>query len=68
MEDTHWGPKFFENEDNVGLNPCFNGRYSLSTEQHTKGEIIEGLNPCFNGRYSLRVKTCIPLYAAAPCV
>ena len=35
------------------LNPCFNGRYSLSLEYYN--QVIEDgrLNPCFNGRYSL---------------
>ena len=37
------------------LNPCFNGRYSLSgTENQTQTTKV-CLNPCFNGRYSLSI-------------
>ena len=36
----------------ISLNPCFNGRYSLSVEFYgVKSRLC--LNPCFNGRYSL---------------
>ena len=38
----------------VGLNPCFNGRYSQSAEVKTFKKAALGLNPCFNGRYSQR--------------
>ena len=39
----------------IGLNPCFNGRYSLSIDYHFLVLVAIGrLNPCFNGRYSLR--------------
>ncbi len=38
----------------MGLNPCFNGRYSLSFIDHSNAPMLLGLNPCFNGRYSLR--------------
>ena len=32
MEDTHWGSSVYAlNCGMFGLNPCFNGRYSLST-------------------------------------
>ena len=46
------------------LNPCFNGRYSLSNLFFTYGSKSGGLNPCFNGRYSLRVyaKNYVILY------
>ena len=36
----------------MGLNPCFNGRYSQRTINFMKKKIIKCLNPCFNGRYS----------------
>ncbi|EGC19844.1 hypothetical protein HMPREF9141_1718 [Prevotella multiformis DSM 16608] len=36
-----------------GLNPCFNGRYSLSKRLAGKYINCGCLNPCFNGRYSL---------------
>jgi len=39
--------------NNFSLNPCFNGRYSLSTEGDRSDADAIGLNPCFNGRYSL---------------
>ena len=35
------------------LNPCFNGRYSLSMEKIILKRVGRSLNPCFNGRYSL---------------
>ena len=40
---------------NLGsLNPCFNGRYSLSGVRFFGGVGgLFSLNPCFNGRYSL---------------
>ena len=50
---------------NRSLNPCFNGRYSLSGAKAVKNlKVKGGLNPCFNGRYSLRVKTYVPLYSS----
>ena len=39
-----------------GVNPCFNGRYSQSPENHAQPADLESLNPCFNGRYSQRMK------------
>ena len=36
------------------LNPCFNGRYSLSMPDGSMRYFSGSLNPCFNGRYSLR--------------
>ena len=47
-----------------GLNPCFNGRYSLREDDENEEHDIFSLNPCFNGRYSLRVKTYVPLYTS----
>ena len=39
------------------LNPCCNGRYSLSQRKLDAAiEKCEGLNPCCNGRYSLSEK------------
>ena len=40
----------------MSLNPCFNGRYSLSILRQRNLELpfTICLNPCFNGRYSLR--------------
>ena len=40
----------------VGLNPCFNGRYSQRWKQLLCNEWELSLNPCFNGRYSQSVK------------
>ena len=37
------------------LNPCFNGRYSLSAALIYDVKSPLCLNPCFNGRYSLRL-------------
>ena len=54
MEDTHWEKITIMNAmNNFSLNPCFNGRYSLSTEGDRSDADAIGLNPCFNGRYSL---------------
>ena len=39
----------------MSLNPCFNGRYSLST-LIADSALQSCLNPCFNGRYSLSEK------------
>ena len=36
----------------LGLNPCFNGRYSQSFINKKNMEKLKSLNPCFNGRYS----------------
>ena len=36
----------------VGLNPCFNGRYSQRETWVKKEDTATRLNPCFNGRYS----------------
>ena len=30
MEDTHWAAEEGQGDYGRGLNPCFNGRYSLS--------------------------------------
>ena len=38
----------------IGLNPCFNGRYSLRANYLLQDKVNDSLNPCFNGRYSLR--------------
>ena len=39
----------------LGLNPCFNGRYSQRSVNGLRLLLTaESLNPCFNGRYSLR--------------
>ena len=40
----------------IGLNPCFNGRYSQSFTIIAQLRDDEGLNPCFNGRYSQRIQ------------
>ena len=41
-------------QEDVGLNPCFNGRYSQSTAVAAIDYHFLGLNPCFHGRYSQR--------------
>ena len=48
-----------ETENDGGLNPCFNGRYSQSAA--TNKEVCEhwSLNPCFNGRYSQSFSGCV---------
>ena len=39
----------------TGLNPCFNGRWSLRAQTVQRGgNNFTRLNPCFNGRWSLR--------------
>ena len=54
MEDTHWDASGFCNAWKlIRLNPCFNGRYSLSTQRIHTDWGRQSLNPCFNGRYSL---------------
>ena len=35
------------------LNPCFNGRWSLTRQTLTNFRLLRCLNPCFNGRWSL---------------
>ena len=57
MEDTLRDvERVVEEELELCLNPCFNGRYSQSKENR-KSIISEYcLNPCFNGRYSQSVK------------
>ena len=71
MEDTHWvSRKMKKNKDLVGLNPCFNGRYSLSEESSRTRMVSRCLNPCFNGRYSLRraaVWRCCGFASLNPC-
>ena len=55
MEDTHWVNAWNQKANPIiCLNPCFNGRYSLSFECYQVNFESGGLNPCFNGRYSLR--------------
>ena len=53
MEDTLGGlcPKH-DIKLLIGLNPCFNGRYSRSDQQLCWNRTGRCLNPCFNGRYS----------------
>ena len=43
----------------VGLNPCFNGRYSQSASFSCIHHFHTCLNPCFNGRYSQRLQSTI---------
>ena len=52
MEDTLRVAVFNDREDFLGLNPCFNGRYSQSVLLCSMIERTSCLNPCFNGRYS----------------
>ena len=55
MEDTHWvWIKHILLWIVIRLNPCFNGRYSLSSVDKPIRGFVARLNPCFNGRYSLR--------------
>ena len=54
MEDTLRGIELEGQERKPGLNPCFNGRYSQSSELGAYKTIAMCLNPCFNGRYSQR--------------
>ena len=37
----------------TSLNPCFNGRCSVSDNEQEAQEKAESLNPCFNGRCSV---------------
>ena len=54
MEDTHWADLPLKlRKGYYSLNPCFNGRYSLSEVLRLFAVRLGGLNPCFNGRYSL---------------
>ena len=46
-------------KSNVGLNPCFNGRYSRSLQFNFITHSTSCLNPCFNGRYSRSVTRII---------
>ena len=59
MEDTLWDVEFEGDVDKAGLNPCFNGRYSLSAFAVNHILSRPGLNPCFNGRYSLSYENYI---------
>ena len=53
MEDTlRGGGRMTTAKDQVGLNPCFNGRYSQSSANTLLRWRSTCLNPCFNGRYS----------------
>ena len=36
----------------LGLNPCFNGRWSRTSKGVRIDYKVAGLNPCFNGRWS----------------
>ena len=62
MEDTLW---VLQEDVAAGqeysLNPCFNGRYSLSAKSVKNLKVKGGLNPCFNGRYSLSYGVCLHL-------
>ena len=54
MEDTLWDLlRLVAAIPMLGLNPCFNGRYSLRKIRAGREKSLLGLNPCFNGRYSL---------------
>ena len=53
MEDTLGADKPSRKRQNeAGLNPCFNGRYSRRSSSEIILNIDTSLNPCFNGRYS----------------
>ena len=52
MEDTLRVSAWTSPSPNLGLNPCFNGRYSQSGLGMIISYALIGLNPCFNGRYS----------------
>ena len=55
MEDTlREDTKYVYDRCLVGLNPCFNGRYSQREECLVGKDTLTSLNPCFNGRYSQR--------------
>ena len=56
MEDTLWVETLVDRLRKGSLNPCSNGRYSLS-HYLPDMKFIPSLNPCSNGRYSLRAKT-----------
>ena len=43
------------NKGMKSLNPCFNGRYTLTIEEKKEKGGFWSLNPCFNGRYTLTV-------------
>ena len=64
MEDTLREYNLYDSKDHLGLNPCFNGRYSQSCKDAEVKNFDKGLNPCFNGRYSQRAKTYVPLYTS----
>ena len=46
----------YANNASYGLNPCFNGIWSLSDVNICRNTLKNelGLNPCFNGIWSLR--------------
>ena len=49
---------YYPNEDAYCLNPCCNGRWSLTSRVMNNVEIFkESLNPCCNGRWSLTTQT-----------
>ena len=55
MEHTLWGLVIEGMKNNEkGLNPCFNGTYSMSLLYLRKITVMISLNPCFNGTYSMR--------------
>ena len=54
MEDGLWLIlRFKRSNGKYRLNPCFNGRWSLTNPTDQKPQKETGLNPCFNGRWSL---------------
>ena len=59
MDDTLWLLlEKFINQFKNGLNPCFNGWYSLTGFVISQlGRLLKrSLNPCFNGWYSLTLR------------
>ena len=53
MEYTQWVLKFMAIPKLLGLNPCCNGIYSMSTAVCIEHYESTGLNPCCNGIYSM---------------
>ncbi len=43
-----------KNGEKMGLNPCFNGIYSMRKDKNFTNKEKISLNPCFNGIYSMR--------------
>ena len=48
----------------IGLNPCSNGIWSLTTETNRFNLKVESLNPCSNGIWSLTSMDHLTLFAA----